>query len=309
MPHLRTRIFILCLPSILASSQVLAETDREAAEAIQDKKAAELAILITLPRIPTRDEIFKDAKNTESELTKINAWVQMFIDDKKVKAQKEIDEIKRTYQEEEQARTDKEKERQRRLAKLGDYSDLVPIRAEAANKHSTVRIKLDFQVPEIETCRHAVDVCRQRKALADDIVETLSRLDRNNDGKLTADEYQDALAILIGAAKLFQKIDANEDGLLSEAEIEAARQIPKDSFESLQKGRPASRLPGARLKPYDANDDGILDAEERKVLSMAFVDIALKAEMDAEFYRHLADSLTVARDIMAAKYASLVLAP
>jgi hypothetical protein len=309
MPHKLALALTFCIPITFVSSPLWAQTAREESEAIQDKRAAELAAMMALPRIPTRDELIKDKDAKEDvESTKINDWVQKFMDDKKDKAQKEIDEIKKKYHDEEQVRIDKEKERQRRLAKLSDYSDLVPLRNETT-KRSSVTIKLNFQVPEVDTCRRAADVCRMRKALADDIVENLSRLDRNNDGKLTADEYQDALAILIGSAKVFQKIDSNEDGLLSESEIENAKQMPKDACEAMQKGRAASRLPGAKLKPYDTNDDGVRDDEERKVLSMAFVDIALKADKEAEYYRHMADSLSVSRDILAAKYSSVVLGP
>jgi hypothetical protein len=307
------RALCICVPVLLACGRLCAEmTAREEAEAIQDKRAAELATLMALPRIPTRDEVLKDVKEKEIkedvELTKTNDWVQNFIDKKKAQAEKEIDELKKKFQQDEQERIAKEKERQRRLTKMAEYGDYIPV-SRADNKRSTVTIKLDFQVPEVETCRRAQDACRLRKALADDIIDTLSRLDRNNDGKLTNDEYQDALAIVIGAAKLFQKIDTNDDGFLSEAEIESAKQLPKDAADALQKGRAASRLPNAKLKPYDANDDNVLDAEERKTLSMAFVDLALKAEKEAEFYRHLADSLTVSRDIMAAKYANVVLSP
>jgi len=152
MPHLRLRATILCVSFILASAQlcVRAETAREEAEAIQDKKASELVSLMALPRIPTRDELFKgkvakENKDDEGELTKINDWVQKFMDEKKARAEKEIDAIKKKYQEEEQARSDKEKERQRRQAKLADYNDLVPIRGES-NKRATITIKLDFQV-------------------------------------------------------------------------------------------------------------------------------------------------------------------
>ena len=144
--------------------------------------------------------------------------------------------------------------------------------------------------------------------LADDIVDILSRLDRNNDGKLTADEYTDALAIVIAAAKLFQQVDANDDGYLSETEIDNAKILPRDGNEARVTGRTAALVPNTHIKTFDANSDGVLDAEERKVLSMAFVEIALKAEKEAEFFRRLAaDALTVSRDIMAAKFADLVI--
>ena len=298
---------LLALPLSVAASAA-EKTDREEAEAIQDQRMQELLAQMALPRIPTRDFLLKgtDGKD-DTEATKSGQWVSEFIAKKKVKADAEVDELKKKFLEQDAARLAKEKERARRLAKLGNYDELEVSRKES--RPSAVHVKLEFQVPEIETCRRAMDVCKQRKALADDIVETLSHIDRNNDGKLTAEEYSDACAIVIASAKLFQQIDANNDGLLSEAEIDAAKQIPRDAAEARVQGHQGAIIPNTRIKTFDVNGDGVLDAEERKVMSMAFVEIAINSQKEADFYRKLADSLTVSREIVAIKFADLVLSP
>ncbi len=308
--HLRSFVafaaVMLTVPQMAQTAS--AATDREEAEAIQDQRVQELLAQMALPRIPTREFLLKGTDGKEdTEATKSGQWVSEFIAKKKVKADAEVDELKKKVQEEDQAQKAKEKERQRRLAKLATYDDMQLLRRES--KQTTIRVKLEFQVPEIETCRRAADLCKQRKALADDVVETLSHLDRNNDGKLSAEEYSDACAIVIASAKLFQQIDSNNDGLLSEAEIDAAKLIPKDAAEARIAGHQASSIPNTRIKSFDVNGDGVLDAEERKVLSMAFVEVALNAQKEADFYRKLADSLTVSREIVAIKFANLVISP
>lgn len=293
---------------VLLSGHAAFASDRDDAEAIQDKRLQELLAQQSLPRIPTRDALLKgtDGKD-DTEATKSGDWVAAFIGKKKAKADAEVEELKKKVQEEDVQRLAKEKERQRRLSKVSNYDDLIPLRKES--KPVAIRVKLDFQVPEIETCRRAADVCKLRKALADDIVESLSQLDRNNDGRLTTDEYVDACAIVIASARLFQQLDSNDDGQLSEAEIENGKLIPKDAAEARVQGHAAALVPNTHVKAFDTNNDGILDAEERKTLSMAFVEISIRAQKESDFYRRLADSLTVSREIVATKFADMVISP
>jgi hypothetical protein len=300
-------LFAFSLVVLLTSHAVVA-SDRDDAEAIQDKRVQEILAQAAIPRIPTRDSLLKgtDGKD-ETEVTKSGDWVAEFIAKKKSKADAEVDELRKKVQEEDATRVAKEKERQRRLSKVSNYDDLVPVRRES--KPVAIHVKLDFQVPEIETCRRAAEVCKQRKALADDIIDLLSQLDRNNDGRLSTDEYVDACAIVISSAKLFQQVDANDDGQLSEAEIENAKLLPKDAAEARVQGHAAALVPNTHVKAYDVNNDSILEAEERKTLSMAYVEISIRAQKEADFYRRLADSLTVSREIVAIRFADMVIAP
>ena len=301
-------VALVALAVLLAAPMSLRASDRDDAEAVQDRRAVELAAQLTLPRIPTRDSLLKGTDGKpDTESAKLAQWVAEVIGKKKERADAEVAEMKKKVNQDEEARLARERERQRRLARINNAEDLEPLLKEKESKPIAVRVKLEFQAPEIDTCRRAEQVCRQRKALADDIVNVLSKLDRNNDGILSADEYTDALALLIGAGRLFQQIDANEDGFLSDAEIDAARQLPRDGNEARVNGRQAASLPNARIKPYDANADGVLDGEERKALEMAFVSAALKAEKEADYYRRLGDALSVSRDIIAAKFADTVI--
>jgi Ca2+-binding EF-hand superfamily protein len=307
---MRLPLFRHSLAALLALAAPLSlfASDREDAEAVQDRRAAELAAQLALPRIPTRDALLKGSDGKpDTESAKIGDWVAEAIGKKKDRADAEVAEMRKKVKVDEDARLAKERERQRRLARINNAEDLEPLLKERESKPIAVRVKLEFQAPEIDCCRRAEQVCRQRKALADDIVNVLSKLDRNNDGKLTADEYSDALALVSGSARLFQQIDSNEDGFLSDAEIDAARLLPRDGNEARVNGRQAAAAPNARIKPYDANGDGVLDGEERKALEMAFVSAALKAEKEAEYYRRLGDALTVSRDIIAARFADMVI--
>jgi Ca2+-binding EF-hand superfamily protein len=172
-----------------------------------------------------------------------------------------------------------------------------------------VRLRLTFQVPEITTYRLAVEACHARQTLANDIVEALGRLDRNGDGKVSSDEYRDAGAIISAATRLFEKLDPNDDGCLTADELETARTLPRNAAEALRLGRATAEAKTFRIKPFDKDADGTLDMDERKALTMAFVDASLRAAQDAAFYALVAESLSAARDLVAAKFTEVEIAP
>ena len=108
-------------------------------------------------------------------------------------------------------------------------------------------------------------------------------------------------------AKLFISIDANDDGFISEGELDSGRNLPRDGNEARVNGQKSAAQPNAHIKPFDVNGDGVLDGEERKAMEMAFVTAALKAEKEADYYHRLGDALSVSRDIIAAKFADMVI--
>lgn len=280
---------VLCGGACLAAA--------EEADQVRDKSKDEQASLVAALRVPTRAAILKDS---QQEGAIVGSWVQQTIEEKEKRAQNELVALKKKLQTEEDARVKAEEEKARRAAR---YEGATARKV----KRQPLRMRLDFQVPEIDTFRRAAETCRVQKQLADDVVDVLTRLDIDRNGRLSGDEYRDACALVNGAGRLFYKLDANDDGFLSIAELDAARDLPKNGDAALRAGQPSD---GKKLKNrFDANDDGVLDVTERKTLTMAFVEVALHAEQDGAFYRQVADRLSTSREIVAAKFARLELEP
>jgi Ca2+-binding EF-hand superfamily protein len=80
----------------------------------------------------------------------------------------------------------------------------------------------------------------------------LMRMDKNNDGTLTKAEVQDA------RAQQFERLDLNKDGIIDEHEIELARDKIDDRAAMME-----TRL-SANMKRLDKNSDGQVTAEEFK---------------------------------------------
>lgn len=257
-----------------------------------------------LARVPTRAAIMKDQA---SEAKRVPEWVASFMEAKERKASVELDVIRKTVQAEEGKRMEDERERRRReenyKRSIGEY---VPVKKD---EKGSSRIKLDFQVPEIETYRLASETCLQCKALADSIADFLSRLDRDGDGKLTADDYVDAGAISAGSTKLLGPLDANGDGVLTEEELAAAQKLPRNGATALRQGRAVTQVPNYRVKTFDKDANGDMSTDEYKSMVMTYVEASLRYESDAAFYKQLSDSLVQARAVSAARYAELDVAP
>lgn len=257
-----------------------------------------------LPRVPTRAAIMKDQA---SEAKRVPEWIASFMEAKERKAQLELDVIRKTVQAEEGKRLEDERERRRReenyKRSIGEY---VPVKKD---EKGSSRIKLDFQVPEIETYRAASDACLQCKALADSVADFLSRLDRDGDGKLTSDDYTDAGAIASGSAKLLTPLDANGDGQFSEEELAAAQKLPRNGATAVRQGRAVTQVPNFRIKPFDKDGNGELSTDEYKSMVMTYVEASLRYDSDATFYKQIGDSLVQARAVSAARYAELEVAP
>jgi len=262
------------------------------------------AALPQMARVSTRAAILKDNPN---EAKRVPEWIATFMEAKERKAALELDVIRKTVQAEEGKRMEDERERRRReenyKRSIGEY-----VSTKKDDKGSS-RIKLDFQVPEIETYRVATDVCLQYKALSDSLADFLSRLDRDGDGKLGGDDYTDAGAATSGSSKVLQPIDANADGLLSEDELDASKKLPRNAATALRAGRAITQVPAYKIKTFDKDANGELSTDEYKSMVMTYVEASLRLESDAAFYKQLADSLVQARAVSAARYAELEVAP
>jgi len=263
------------------------------------------------PKVPSRALILKDNKDGDAEGKRVSDWVQTFIEAKEKKARAELEVMRVKLKQESVEREGAEKERRRREDRQNQrWGTLGGKALPSENRKNDVRMMLDFLVPEVETYRATSDVYRFHQALCNDIVEALSKLDRDGDGRLTVDEYRDVAAILASTIRLFQNFDKNNDGMLSEGEVEGMQNIPANAAAAIRLGRPSDSVAETiKIKAWDTDGNGELDVTERKALSMSFVNQSLRAGENAAFYKNVADKLASARDVVAAKFAGLEILP
>jgi len=267
------------------------------------------ATLRTLPKVADRSAILKniDLKNPEKEATRLREFVHELMQAKEKRANDELKVMLAKIKEEENARIAADKERRRRQENYeGSWGTLS--RAKASNAAPT-RIKLDFQVPEIESYRRAAAASKQLERLTNDILETLARLDRDGDGRLSLDEYRDASAMVVGGARVFNGLDGHGDGTIAESDLDAVKASASTAAAAAKAGSATAEGAGYKLKAYDIDGDNVLDVDERKTLTMAYVDAALRWKNEADFYSRIADGLLIARQVVAAKFADVEVNP
>ena len=107
-----------------------------------------------------------------------------------------------------------------------------------------------------------------------------------SDGVLTRAEALDA------ADRRFDRVDANEDGFVSEVEVEAAEAAARERLAERRsdrdgrgdRGRRGGRDDGQRFDRQDTNDDGFVSREEAREAALARFDAA-DADGDGEVTR------------------------
>jgi hypothetical protein len=277
---------------------------------VRGEDAPAKANLKAMPKIAARAAILKDVdtKDAEKVSERIRQFTQELMDAKEKAAKVELDALMKKMKEEDDARAAAERERRRRQENYDGSWGTLGKRASTERK-APVRVKLDFQVAEISTCRAVAEILRQHCALSKDIVEALPKLDHDGDGRLAVEEYRDAGAIVNVTARLFLSLDANGDGFITENELESARAVPANAAAAVKAGRPTSETLSYKLKEFDTDNDGVLDVNERKTMAMAYVDVSLRTEQEAAFYSRMADVLSTARQIVATKYENIEMNP
>ncbi len=269
-------------------------------------KPADEAALQAIPKVPTLATIIGDG----NPKTAPSKWVQDLMKKKETKARVEIVLLKQKLIAQQEAQDVEEKERiRRKLAYDKAHGTLFDTAPATEPKKRTIKMKLEFQVAEIETYRRLIEAYKVRAALADSVVESLTKLDRDNDGKLTGDEYRDAAHIFLATQRLFSAVDNDGDGYISLAEIDAAKTLPADGAAALAAGSGMKDANSGTLiiKDFDADKDGVLTINERKALSSAYLDISLKSTHEADAYQHLLDEMLTARQASAAKFENLTI--
>jgi Ca2+-binding EF-hand superfamily protein len=292
---------IACLSGVILAALVsFTVTCAEEPEAIVEKKE-----MPVLPKVPVRSAILKDGEN---ESATISNWVKAFMEGKEKKANIELEELKKNARAQEETRAAAEKERKRRQDKYDQNFGTVGASA-SSTRRAPLRMKLDFQVLEIDTFRAISETQRAMQGLANDIAKNLTSLDRDGDGKLKDDEYREAGAIVVATRRMFSSIDANSDGFISEEELDLARKLPPNMSAAIRAGKPGAAAANFKIKPFDKDGDGVLDVDERKALASAFVDLSVKLGQEADFYKAVSDNLAKAREIVAGKFAEVEVGP
>ena len=277
-----------------------------AAEEPDAPTRADEAALQALPKVPTMATIVGDGVPK----AQVSKYVQELIKKKETKARVEIVLLKQKLIAEQETTDVAEKERIRRKILYdkahGTLFDTQPV---TEKKRKTIRMKLEFQVPEIEVYTRLVNLYKSRAALAADVVDALTKLDRDNDGKLTADEYRDAAHIFLATQRLFLTIDSDNDGQITIAEIDAAKAMPASASAALAEGAVSKEAAGGPviIAGFDADKDGVLTIAERKALSSAYLEAELKAQQEADAYQRLLDELITSRQVTAAKFENLTI--
>jgi hypothetical protein len=301
------RLFALFFFVPLLVPFVPASLAAEEPGAAADSRAAELS---GLPRVPVRTAIVKAGA---ADSAAVSEWVRVVMETKVKRAEAELAAIKKQVRDEEQVRLVGEADRRRREERYAQTWGALGASAAASERRGAVRLRLDFQVPEIAAYRLAADASRARSALAHDVAQALGQLDRDGDGRLSGDEYRDAASVVLTTGVLFQPLDASGDALLSPEEYTAFRGLPENAAAALRAGRAATVAGAAdrtlRVGAFDKNADGDLDVDERKALTMGYVEASVRDAQDAAFYTLVAGSLVAARETVAAKFANVEVSP
>lgn len=287
------------IPFLVLICACLRAEDSEIAKPANESQA--------LPKVPTLATVAGDGsvKNASSK------WVQELMTKKETKARVEIVLLKQKLIAEQETKDVEEKDRARRK-QLYDKAlgTLFDAQAAGETKTRTIRMKLEFQVPEIEMYRRLVDVYKARSTLATSVVEAITKLERDNDGKTTPESYRDAAYIFIATQRLFLSVDNDGDGYIALSEIDAAKELPASAAAAMTAGansKDATTGGALIIKGFDVDKDGVLNISERKALSSAYLQASLKSQQDADAYQKLLDELITARQSTAAKFENLTI--
>lgn len=169
-------------------------------------------------------------------------------------------------------------------------------------------IRVALPVPEIAAYEQLAALLEERAKLARQVTRKLVMLDADGDWRLSQGEYRAAHALLGRFLRLLEPVDANNDGVISAEEFQEALAAGRQTQQALawetktaagekEKGGLAI-MAEVRIARFDADGDGTLSTQERKDLSSAFARVVLQAAGEAETCRKIARSLEVERDLV-----------
>ena len=297
--YLGLKFAVLCAALFLGARGVLGADDNAS---LADPNAMQ-----AIPKVPTMATIVGDGDPALQR----RLWAQNLIKKKEIKARVEVVILKKKLLEEADAASVEEKDRQRRTERYNNSfrkeGELALPSGAGEGKKRVLTLRLEFQVPEIDSYKKLIEVFKIRATLAENIVTTLTKLDRDADGKLSGDEYRDAALLYLATQRLFHSIDNDDDGYFSASEIEAAKTLPADGIAAITAGSATKEANSGvyKIKDFDINGDGVLSVSERKAMSSAYLDVGLKARQEAENYQKLVDDLLTLRQATAAKFANV----
>src|SRR5690242_19426177 len=150
---------------VVAPGLILAACVAVASGAEESARKTE-AQLRALPKVTARSVILKDidAKDSEKESARTRQFIQDLIEAKEKKANQELAALMKKIKDDEDAKAAAEKERRRREQNYeGSWGALVG--RSSSRQQGALKVKLDFQVLEIETYRAAAESCKRMETL------------------------------------------------------------------------------------------------------------------------------------------------
>jgi len=243
----------------------------------------------------------------------VDDYCRSLIDARELVAQKQVAAVKEKIIAEAKVDDDRRRDEERRRALYEKHFGTPPPQEKKTDevkeepKKNSVRVRVTFNVPELDLYQAAAKVCRDRQTFCEAVLDYLSRLDPSNSGKFVEDDYKTAGALLMDASKFLRSLD--NGGNLMIGTLTELDDIPLDPAAIVKGNLRIAKSKHFIINSFDENRDGVLDGPERKKMSLAFSTMARQYAQDAAFYQAVADGLTNRAKVVSARMESVELTP